>query len=251
MFTSVIQEPTAVRWAAGQVLDEATWKAVTGHSPVVQPKAWPVRPGGSTSELMVFRQLEVQTTAGMLHVGEVISGSQVDRVVEASAFADRDEAERALTERFALAGLRLAAGAEHWSDVPGDRLGRQAAAALCRDAYGWWWSLGRQDGVATASVAGQEKFRALGVLIGLFERLAAETEPTEADPVTAVTAAHLRRRAAELRAEVERLRVGAVVRERWPALEEGRRVAELSRTLGVDRAFLYRVRDGQEWAERG
>lgn len=45
-----------------------------------------------------------------------------------------------------------------------------------------------------------------------------------------------------------RKELGDAVRVLWPELVRQRRVGELAELLRVDRSFLYRVRDGKDWA---
>lgn len=68
------------------------------------------------------------------------------------------------------------------------------------------------------------------------------------DPVRVAARSMERSRRAYLKAWGIRVDLGDLIRRTWPQLQEERRVSELSRVLGVDRSFLYRVRDGKEWA---
>lgn len=50
---------------------------------------------------------------------------------------------------------------------------------------------------------------------------------------------------AEYQAATKRL--GDAIREAWPVLVRYRQVTALAEELGVQRPFLYRVRDGKAW----
>lgn len=68
------------------------------------------------------------------------------------------------------------------------------------------------------------------------------------DPVRTAAKVMERSRRAYAKAWDARVELGDLIRRTWPQLEEERRVSELSRVLGVDRSFLYRVRDKKAWA---